>query len=109
MVSPTCSASVLRSSSSLSCIVLTSVSWAPALGRPCSLVSGLARRPAPVVRVSVLLLGIRGVICVPDLSGTRWVLICGLGGAVWSGDRPGDSPEKHEGRGPGDVGFAAWR
>src|SRR5829696_264094 len=84
MVSPTCSASVLRSINSLSCIVLTSVSGAPVPGHPCSLVSDVARRPAPVVRVSVLLLGIRGVICVPDLSGTRSGASLAVSvGAVW--------------------------
>src|SRR6478672_4170254 len=100
MVSPSCSASLLRSIKSLSCIDLTSVSGAPVVERPCSLVSVLVRRPAPVVRVSVLLLGIRGVICFPDLSGTR----SGASSSVVTAGGAAHGSEKHEGRGPGDVG-----
>src|SRR5690242_7486386 len=87
MVSPTCSACVPRSSSSLSCIVLTSVSGAPCDGRSLSLMSGLARRPAPVVRVSVLLLGIRGVMWVPVCLAPVWCCPGDLSLLRWSGKR----------------------
>ncbi|HEU5144019.1 MAG TPA: hypothetical protein VFT81_02495 [Dermatophilaceae bacterium] len=85
-------------------MVLTSVSVAPVVWRDCSVVSDFVRRPAPVVRVSVLL-GIRGVIGFPDLfgGGSRW--LSDLSGSV-SG---GAVSEKHEGRGPGDVGFRGLR